>query len=190
MVESLMEQSAMDYLAGLASHIPADHCIVEIGTYQAANLCSMAHGAKNGLGAICYGIDPYGTRGLDIYRGRPHMLKRYTSADHTLAKRNIRTQQLTHHAKILVSTSVTTASSWTGPPIGLLVIDGEHREHAVLQDFHSWRPHLAPGAIIAFDDYEPSRVGAGVIKAVDQLVESSQLHNGRLIGTRLYVTRI
>lgn len=183
-----MEQSAMDYLAGLASHIPADQAIAEIGTHHAANLCSMARAAKDGLGATCYGVDSYGSG--DIYRGRPHMLHRYTNTDHRIAVDNIRRQQLTHHAKILVSTSVTAASSWTGPPIGLLVIDGEHREHAVLQDFHSWRPHLTPGAIIAFDDYEPSRVGAGVIKAVDQLVESSQLHNGRLIGTRLYITSI
>lgn len=181
-----MEQSAMDYLKGLASHVPADHCIVEVGTYQAANLCSMAHGAKTGLGATCYGIDPYGTG--DIYRGRPHMLHRYTNTDHKIAAESIRQQHLTHHAKIIVSTSVTASASWTGPPIGLLVIDGEHREHAVLNDFHAWQPYLAPGAIVAFDDYEP-RIGAGVIKAVDQLVEAGQLHAGEIIGTRLYVTR-
>lgn len=188
MVESLMEQSAMDYLKGLASHVPADHCIVEVGTYQAANLCSMAHGAKTGLGATCYGIDPYGTG--DIYRGRPHMLHRYTNADHKIAADNIRHQHLTHHAKIIVDTSIHAGLTWVGAPIGLLVIDGEHREHAVISDFCSWQPHLAPGAIVAFDDYEPSRVGAGVIKAVDRLVDTGQLHNGQLIGTRLYVTRI
>lgn len=182
-----MEQSAMDYLAGLASHVPADQAIVEIGTHQAANLCSMAAAAKAGLGAPCYGIDPYGSG--DIYRGRPHMLKRYTNADHKTAVNHIREQHLTDHAKIIVDTSIHAGITWTGPKIGLLVIDGEHREHAVLADYNSWQPHLAPGAIIAFDDYEPSRVGAGVIKAVDQLVEAGQLHNGRLIGTRLYVTR-
>lgn len=176
----------MDYLAGLASHIPKDQAIIEIGTHQAANLCNMARAAKNGLGATCYGVDPYGQG--DIYRGRPHMLHRYTNADHKIAVDNIRHQHLVRQAKLIASTSIQAATQWDGPKIGLLVIDGEHREHAVLQDFTSWQPHLAPGAIIAFDDYEPGRVGAGVIKAVDQLVENGQLHNGRIIGNRLYVT--
>lgn len=182
-----MEQSAMDYLAGLASHVPADQAVVEIGTFQAGNLCSMAQAAKNGLGATCYGIDPYGSG--DIYRGRPHMLKRYTNADHKTAVNNIHHQHLTHHAKLIVDTSIHAATTWTGPKIGLLVIDGEHTEPSVLQDFHSWQPHLAPGAIIAFDDYEPSRIGAGVIKAVDKLVTDGQLHEGQIIGSRLYITR-
>lgn len=177
----------MDYLAGLASHVPADQAIVEIGTHQAANLCSMAAAAKSGLGATCYGIDPYGSG--DIYRGRPHMLKRYTNADHKIAVNNLHRHHLTYDAKILVQTSVDAASSWrAGPKIGLLVIDGEHTEQAVLTDYHSWQPHLAPGAIIAFDDYEPSRVGVGVIKAVDRLVAAGNIEPGRVIGTRLHIS--
>lgn len=176
----------MDYLAGLASHVPADQAIVEIGTHHAANLCSMARAAKDGLGATCYGIDSYGSG--DIYRGRPHMLHRYTSADHKIALDNIRAQHLVRRIKLIIATSTEAAATWDGPEIGLLVIDGEHREHAVLNDFHAWQPYLAPGAIVAFDDYEP-RIGAGVIKAVDQLVEAGQLHAGEIIGTRLYVTR-
>lgn len=186
-VESLMEQSAMDYLAGIAAHIPADQAIVEIGTHQAANLTNMARAAKDGLGAICYGIDSYGHG--DIYHGRPHMLHRYTSADHKIAVDNIRAQHLVRRAKIIVNTSVQAATLWDGPPVGLLVIDGEHREHAVHADFTAWRSHLAPDAVVAFDDYEPSRIGAGVIKAVDRLVADGQLHEGEIVGTRLYVTR-
>lgn len=183
MVEALIEQVAMDHLAELAGKVPADQAVIEIGTHHAANLANMAHGAKAGNGARCYGVDPYGSG--DIYRGRPHMLKRYTSADLDVAREHLRDAKVVKQTSIIVGTSTEAAVDWTGPKVGLLVIDAEHRKPNVLADFRAWQPHLADGAVVAFDDYEQRF--HGVIEAVTELVAEGAISEPEVIGTRLAV---
>ena len=186
MVESLMEPEGLARLAELAGAIPADQTIVEIGTHQAANLVNMARAAKQGGGAHVYGVDPYGAG--DIYRGRPHMLERYTPADHQIAQDHIRANHVVRQTTILVGTSVDVAGVYAGPQVGLLVIDGEHRYRSVLADFHAWWPHLAPNAVVAFDDYGGS-VGAEVVNAVDQLCADLAIDWTEKVGSRMAITR-
>lgn len=185
-VEALIEQVAMDHLADLAGKVPADQAVVEIGTHHAANLANMAHGAKAGEGAKCYGIDPYGSG--DIYRGRPHMLKRYTSADLDIAREHLREAKVVKQTSIIIGTSTEAATGWTGPKVGLLVIDAEHRKPNVLSDFRAWQPHLEPGAVIAFDDYEQRF--HGVIEAVTELVGEGVISAPDLVGSRLAVSAL
>ncbi|HLT45921.1 MAG TPA: class I SAM-dependent methyltransferase [Rubricoccaceae bacterium] len=42
-------------------------------------------------------------------------------------------------------------------PFDLVFLDGHHEEAATLRYFETIRPHLAPGACVAFDDVEPGR---------------------------------
>jgi predicted O-methyltransferase YrrM len=42
-------------------------------------------------------------------------------------------------------------------PFDLVFLDGHHEEAATLQYFAQIRPHLGPGACVAFDDIEPTR---------------------------------
>lgn len=127
--DALIEQTAMDTLAGIAAQVPADQTVVEVGTYQGANLGNMAQATMRGHGAHCFGIDPYGNG--DIYRGRPHMRQRYTTRDYRIALDHLHTLGVSHRTTILIGTSTSVANDWT-KPIGLLVIDGEHRYGPVL----------------------------------------------------------
>ena len=43
------------------------------------------------------------------------------------------------------------AATWTGP-IDFLLIDGDHREVAVEQDWNDWYPHVTENGVIAFHD--------------------------------------
>jgi hypothetical protein len=43
-----------------------------------------------------------------------------------------------------------------------LFIDGDHRYEAVRADFAAWQPHLAPGAIVAFDDSDFADVARAI----------------------------
>lgn len=185
--DALMEQAGMDALAELAAQVPAHQAIVEVGTYQAANLVNMALAAKAGHGAVCHGVDPYGTG--DIYHGRPHMLDRYTHADHDAAIAHIRANNVVRRCRIHIGTSIDVAATWDGPDIGLLVIDGEHREHAVRSDLDAWIPHLAPDHTIAFDDYGGS-VGAEVKAYVDQLANDGVLTILGGAGTRMAIAKL
>lgn len=51
----------------------------------------------------------------------------------------------------LESFSQDAARDWR-TPLDFLLIDGDHREAAVAQDWHDWQPHVIPGGIVAFHD--------------------------------------
>ena len=182
-----MEPEAMAALADIAGAVPSDQAVLEVGVHHAANLVNMALAAKRGNGARVFGCDSYGQG--DVYRGRPHMLQRYTSSDHQIATQHIKDNRLVRQCKIIVASSPDAAAHWTGPAIGLLVIDAEHRYDRVLSDLHAWTPHLAPDATIAFDDYGGS-VGADVKRAVDELAADGTLTIKHVAGTRLAITRL
>lgn len=183
-VEALTEPQAMDALADLAAQVPADQVILEVGVYHAVNLVNMALGARKGNRAKVFGCDPYGSG--DIYRGRPHMLQRYTDADLTVARQYIKTNRCSRAAKILVGTSTDTATTWDRGPIGLLVIDAEHTYRSVKADLAAWAPHLAPDALIAFDDYG-GRVGADIKRFVDEQLADGTLTLHSLAGSRMAI---
>ncbi|MCG7607109.1 class I SAM-dependent methyltransferase [Mycobacterium sp. CnD-18-1] len=185
MVEALMESAAMERLAQLAAEVPADQVVVEVGTYQAANLVNMALAAKRGHGAMVHGVDPYGSG--DIYRNRPHMLERYTDRDFEIARDHIKANHVVRQTKIHIGTSVSVAETWDGPKVGLLVIDGEHRYQPVLDDFYAWAPHLAENAVVVFDDYG-GKVGKEVVTAVAELVKAGRISEPELVGTRMAIT--
>jgi Methyltransferase domain len=63
------------------------------------------------------------------------------------------------------ATSLEVAEGWSGQPVRLLYVDGMHTYEAVQQDYHAWRPFLAPEHVVLFDDY----LWAEVQHAVDDL---------------------
>ncbi len=185
-MEALIEPDAMQRLADIASEVTMDQAIVEVGVHHAVNLCSMAQAAKDGGNATVYGVDAYGTG--HVYVGRPHMLTRYTNADHQQAIANIKAQHLVRQTRVIVATSTDAAATYDGPPVALLVIDAEHRYASVMSDYRAWTPHLAPNALIAFDDYG-GHYGAEVKQAVDQLITDGEIESVELAGSRLLITR-
>ncbi len=58
--------------------------------------------------------------------------------------------------------SVEGAHSYKGRPVGLLFVDAEHTETAVVEDGQVWSMHLAPGGFVAFDDIKRPEVVRGV----------------------------
>jgi predicted O-methyltransferase YrrM len=55
-----------------------------------------------------------------------------------------------------------------GQRVDLLFIDSSHEREATIHELRAWRPALAPGAIVAFDDYDHPNY-PGVREAVAQL---------------------
>lgn len=182
MPETLTELAALDWLEEAAGLISPDESIVELGVYRGGSLARICDGAARGHGAKVYGVDSWGSR-PGIYCGRPHMLERYVPDDMVAAR-----EAAAGRAVLLHATTIEAAATFLGPPVGLLFIDAEHRRLPVLNDFHAWRTHLAPGAVVAFDDYEPGRVGRGVMAAVSDLVAAGDLTEPTVIGNRLAVT--
>jgi hypothetical protein len=132
-----------------------------------------------------FGIDPYGLDGA--YPGRPHMARTYGPSNQRAALRQLGqngfTDVSTPAVHIIREFSVSVGRVWSGAPVGLLFVDAVHREAEVLADHAAWAPHLAAGAVVAFDDYCPRF--PGVMKAVDRLYGD----RFQLVGSRLAVIR-
>lgn len=142
-------------LAELASVVPADQAIVEIGVYKGRTVCYLAHGARHGQGAHVYGVDTF-----DLKQGRH-------SAPQAQAQRTIRAQGMREYVTLIRGFSHQVAAEWGGPSIGLLFVDGDHSYAGVRGDIEAWLPHLADGAIVAFDDHEDTH--PEVVRAVNDL---------------------
>jgi hypothetical protein len=52
--------------------------------------------------------------------------------------------------------------------VDLLFVDSSHERADTIREVEAWRPALAPGAIVAFDDYEHPGY-PGVREAIDEL---------------------
>jgi predicted O-methyltransferase YrrM len=62
-------------------------------------------------------------------------------------------------------------------PVDLLYIDSSHERQPTIDEVNAWRPALAPGAAIVFDDY-----GHPDYPGVREAVQELEL-DGRLVGT-------
>lgn len=182
--EALCELVAMKYLQTLAVKVPDGQAIVELGVYQGASLAYLARGA--GENVPVFGIDPWGMHGA--YPNRPHMIKRYSDNGQKIAQRHLEAQKVAHKVELIKGLSVPVGRKWSKThkiPVGLLFIDAVHREKEVLEDFYAWKPHLAEGAIVAFDDHDERF--DGVRRAVKTLVDGRELVWKTIKGSRLAV---
>lgn len=161
-LEGLIPEAVGLRLAQLASEVPLQQCIVEIGSYKGRSTAYLASGARAGLEAPVFAIDPWdlpgnvgGRFGFDQGATR--------AAFHAqLARAGIAPQVTPFRA---FSREL---AKWWQRPIGLLYIDGSHLERDVRADWEAWRPHLAHPAVVAFDDYRTAR-NPGVERVVDRL---------------------
>lgn len=180
-------------LRGLAGHIPADEAIVEIGTFRGASAEFLALGSIHGKGAHVWTVDPHDLDGYRTTTGKGHARSpiHFSDPEHRLAaeERLTATERLRETVTMIQAFSTDAAAEWDGPPIGLLFIDGDHREGAVRRDFSAWEPHLAHGAIIAFDDHRQDRF-PGVVQVVNNLVDKGIIVHESTVGTLTICRRV
>lgn len=162
-LEGLVSREVGERLAELASSVPADQAIVEIGSYRGKSTAYLASGAAVGYDAKVYAFDPWDLPGNVGGRFGFDQAETLAAFDRQI-----------HIAGVQVSAekafSIDAARRWAGPKIGLLYIDGSHTEKDVRADWQAWRRHLAPDAILAFDDYGTIR-NPGVAVVVHELIQ-------------------
>jgi hypothetical protein len=151
-------------------------------------------GADEGHGAHVWAIDPWdlpGERYPFKWLNDPAKKNRklFTIPDtREAAKFHIQELGLEDTVTLVQDFSVNAANNWSGPEVGLLFIDGDHREEKVLEDWEAWLPHLASEAIVAWDDYDPEFTG--VVGAVDSIIEDGLLDMFTVVDHRLAVTKL
>lgn len=169
------------HLYQLASAVPADEAIVEVGSYQGKSTAYLAAGAKAGLGARVYAVDAWDTPGN--VTGRFGFAEPDTRA---AFERQLRSVRLWSRVTPIKGFSAQVAATYDGPHVGLLYIDADHAEGSVRADFVAWLPHLAGGATVAFDDYDTPK-NPGVQRVVDDLVAGGVLRDFTILAGRLAV---
>lgn len=176
----LTETVSCEWLRTAAATVPAGQACVELGVYQGGSLRYICDGASQGHGAQVFGVDAWG---IPAAYTKPHLRRAYGRQNMAIAERNAPT------ATLIRAVSQRAALYWTGPPIGLLHIDGTHDYRNCMTDFKAWEPHLASDATIAWDDYWEGRF-PGVIMAVDELVANGTLTDFQRIGHHFAVTKL
>lgn len=194
-----MGRETADALAVYASEVPKDQAIVEVGVFLARTTAFLAMGARAGKGAHVYGVDPWDLPG-ERYpykwlnhpsRNRRRIRQMFTQPDtRRRARRLIDSLGLSESVSLIRGFSVAVAEGWEGPPVGMLMIDGDHREEFVRADWEAWRPHLVAGAVVCWDDYHPE--WGDVVKVADELIAAGTLSVVEMLERRgggLLVTR-
>ncbi|APH72669.1 hypothetical protein BSQ44_15845 [Aquibium oceanicum] len=131
-----------------------DGDIVEIGSYKGKSAVALAYGMRRVLSrgrTRLYCIDPHET-----FTGQ--LGGKFGVEDRRDFFKVMLETGIYQDAALINMPSDQVALSWTRP-IGLLFIDGDHRYHAVREDFMRWAPHVLDGGVIAIDDSLNPNVG-------------------------------
>lgn len=140
-VEGMVSDVEVTGLMELASAVPADACIVEIGSYRGRSTSALALGAN---GAPVYAVEPHESF-EGMYGGQ------FGPADRRAFFENLLRVGVVEKVRLVNLSSEVVCQGWTRP-IGLLWIDGDHTLDGVRRDFDSWMHFLQPGGVVAFHD--------------------------------------
>ena len=132
----------------MAQHTEAEHgvlekyarglkSLVEIGVAEGASAIAL-QSAMSPEGTL-YLVDPFHLSRVPMLNFLRRAAKRAVSNE--TAPTTIWIEKFSHEA----------ASGWDRP-IDFLLIDGDHTEEAVEQDWHDWAPHIAPNGVVVFHD--------------------------------------
>ena len=128
---------------------------VELGTHSGNSYFTFCQSvAESGGATKCYAVD--------TWQGDEHAGQ---YEDHVFNKVNAHNQK--HYAEfsqLLRMTFDNAIDLFADGSVELLHIDGLHTYEAVLHDFESWMPKLAPGAVVMFHDTNVRERNFGVWK--------------------------
>lgn len=193
-LDGLISRDVGELLHSYAAFVPENQAIVELGSYRGKSTCYLATGASFGHSAPVYAVDAWSE---EVSAWRAAVLSTLPSPvfeDFTaqLDKAGVRDR-----VHVLRSLTTLAAELYDGPPVGLLYIDGDHSRQAVHADFRAWRRHLAPDAVVIFDDFGVTKnpgvaLAVGDLEASGELVDLDKLkserlaiaHAGAVIGER------
>jgi MMP 1-O-methyltransferase len=153
-VQGWLSRHEAELLFHLASLVPRDQSIVEIGSYCGRSTTALALGADRRGGSI-YAVDPHTGDRSEIEAGMT-----VDTFDNFCS--NMRRLDLEEVVITIRDVSHRAAQNYSGPPIALLFVDGWHSAEAVIDDVTSWMPHVSNNVLVVFDDFGYPDVAAGI----------------------------
>lgn len=163
------------YLFQLASDLPADATVIEVGSWMGASTCFIAGGLKGR--AKIHAVDNFqglSTCGEDAAWYNRHFKSLGHNSTLDIFKRNFADLGFADRAEPVVSDSLAAAQSLVALKgrVDFIFIDGDHSYEACKADILAWSPYVKRGGVIAFHDFG-SRAD-GVTRAIFE-----EIKNGR-----------
>jgi len=146
------------FLEGMVSSLPDPALVVEIGTYMGNGSVALLRGLSNHEEAHLWSID----------------ISDCPNADELVKKAGLPMERYTR----ITANSIDAAKTWEGL-VDMVYVDGSHYEEGVRADIHGWAPHVRPGGLMVFDDYQTPE-WSGVTKAVNAIMFHD--NDWRLVG--------
>lgn len=158
-VNGFITEPEAELLYRLASDIPADGKIVEIGAYQGRSTCALAFGARK------HDADVYS---IDSHPKHEAGGTTFDEMDNFFYHENIAHFQLGDVVYTINLPSEQVILCWVDP-IDLLWIDGSHEDEHVRHDWHAWSWHADVVAMHDTAGHHPA-----VTALVSEIVERGE----------------
>src|SRR4051812_25167842 len=145
------------YLFQLASDLPANAQVIEIGSWMGASTCFIAGGLK-GTRPKIFAVDNFqglSTCGEDAAWYNRHFQHLGANTTLDIFKHNFAALGFASRSEPVVSDSLA-ASRQIAPKRGtidFIFIDGDHSYEACKADIAAWTPFVKRGGVIAFHDF-------------------------------------
>jgi len=170
---SLLERG---FLFQLASDLPADAQVIEVGSWMGASTCFIAGGLRGGRAKI-FAVDNFqghSTCGEDAAWYERHFKKLGAHSTLEIFRGNFAGLGFTPRAEPVVSDSLAAAQKLEAKSgaIDFVFIDGDHSYEACAADIAAWTPFVKRGGVIAFHDFG-SRA-EGVTRAIFEAIRDGR----------------
>lgn len=136
----------------LASHIPPDGSLVELGSYRGRSICSLASILRERRIATTL-VDTFVGLPANPYITEVVSGVQYDDADALEAELRANLDRFQITATVLREDSATAAARFADGSLDLVFIDADHQYDAVLRDLEAWWPKISPTGRIAGHDY-------------------------------------
>jgi predicted O-methyltransferase YrrM len=148
------------YLFNLTATLPRGGCYLEVGSWMGLSSIIVANGllANLNLRATVFCVDTW--RGSVEHQNLPEVQQ---GRLFELFSHNVREAQVDGFIRPVRGESTQVASTWNGPELDLIFIDGDHATEACYQDIRLWHPKLKQGGRMLGHDAAP---GSSVEQAV------------------------
>jgi predicted O-methyltransferase YrrM len=161
------------YLFQLASDLPPDAQVVEVGSWMGASTCFIAGGLK-GERAKILAVDNFqglSTCGEDAAWYSRHFRSLGTQSTLEIFRENFASLGFSSRSEPVVSDSLAAAQKLEAQrgTIDFVFIDGDHSYEACRNDIAAWTPFVKRGGVIAFHDFG-SRAD-GVTRAIFEAIK-------------------
>ncbi len=145
------------YLFQLASDLPADAQVIEVGSWMGASTCFIAAGLK-GAKAKIFAVDNFqglSTCGEDSAWYNRHFKRLGSNSTLEIFQRNFADLGFASRSEPVVSDSLAAAKSLAAKrgAVDFIFIDGDHSYDACQADIAAWTPFVKRGGVIAFHDF-------------------------------------